>query len=204
MSSNINVKNIDKIVTPIEIIYKYQTDERMVNNILNWRNEVFSDDKYTPFLIAVRNGHMHCIRFICEECLNFDLKQMTAKGRDGFLEACLHGRLEVLKYYYKNYKHEIDLKAKDRSGNTALTLSNKSKNKQVKRFIIKLLKQDHKRSKRLLGNATSNSRSKYQRNLLSQCSGVLSRLEIKICMQTKILGFIGLAFESLMKDQIFF
>ena len=132
---------------------------------LNWRNEVFSDDKYTPFLIAVRNGHMHCIRFICEECLNFDLKQMTAKGRDGFLEACLHGRLEVLKYYYKNYKHEIDLKAKDRSGNTALTLSNKSKNKQVKRFIIKLLKQDHKRSKRLLGNATSNSRSKYQRNL---------------------------------------
>ena len=132
---------------------------------LNWRNEVFSDDKYTPFLIAVRNGHMHCIRFICEECLNFDLKQMTAKGRGGFLEACLHGRLEVLKYYYKNYKHEIDLKAKDRSGNTALTLSNKSKNKQVKRFIIKLLKQDHKRSKRLLGNATSNSRSKYQRNL---------------------------------------
>lgn len=46
-----------------------------------------------------------------------------------------------------------------------IKLSNKSKNKQVKRFIIKLLKQDHKRSKRLLGNATSNSRSKYQRNL---------------------------------------
>ena len=65
-----------------------------------------------------------------------------------------------------NFKHEIDLKAKDRSGNTALTLSNKSKNKQVKRFIIKLLKQDHKRSKRLLGNATSNSRSKYQWILL--------------------------------------
>ena len=33
-----------------------------------WRNETYSDDKYTPFLIAVRNGHMNCVRFFCEEC----------------------------------------------------------------------------------------------------------------------------------------
>ena len=49
----------------------------------------------------------------------------------------------------------------------AIVLGNKrvKKKKRYDNNIIKLLKQDHKRSKRLLGNATSNSRSKYQRNL---------------------------------------
>ena len=127
-----------------------------------WRNETYSDDKYTPFLIAVRNGHMNCVRFFCEECLHFDLEQASSKGRDGFLEACLHGRLDVIKYLCKNYKHDIKIRKKDRNGNTALTLSNKCKNKKVKKLVIKLLRDDHKRTKRLLGHA---GKSKYQRNL---------------------------------------
>lgn len=127
-----------------------------------WRNDTYSDDKYTPFLIAVRNGHMNCVRFFCEDCLHFDLEQKSSKGRDGFLEACLYGRLDVIKYLCKNYKHDLKIRKKDRNGNTALTLSNKSKNKKVKKLVIKLLKDDHKRTKRLLGHP---GKSKYQKNL---------------------------------------
>ena len=49
-------------------------DAMMNGASIDWRHETFSDDKYTPFLIAVRNGHMNCLRFFWEECSNLNLK----------------------------------------------------------------------------------------------------------------------------------